>query len=320
MPERIRIAITCGEPSGIGAEVVIKALEALSDKEAEFLLVGPRLVWSRAKAIISGDNIISQRVLETPSPAPEWSWGVESIETSKVAAEAVELGAKLALAGDVDALVTAPLTKSGLASSGRNFPGHTELLGAICGGVPTMYFAGGKLIVALATTHLPLSMVAQSLTMDSLSGTLERFNEALAGDLGIDSPRIGLCALNPHGGEGGLLGIEEEKIIKPVAAKARSAGVDVIGPLPADTLFHQASLGAYDGVIAMYHDQGLAPFKMLHFHDGVNITAGLKIVRTSPDHGTAPDIAGRGIAREDSMLAAIKYAIRIAKVRNKRQR
>ena len=320
MPERVRIALTCGEPSGVGAEVALKALETIKSEDAEFILVGPRMVWARAKAVISGDDQIDRSIIETPSKPPEWSWGVESPGTAKVAAEAVELSAKLALEGEVDAIVTAPLTKSGLASAGRKFPGHTELLGALCGGAPTMYFAGGNLIVALATTHLPLSEVPGKLTRENLAGTIERFNEALSGDLGIKSPRIGLCALNPHGGEGGLLGCEEQEVIIPVASKARAAGVDVDGPIPADTLFHYAREGVYDGVIAMYHDQGLAPFKMLHFHDGLNITAGLPIVRTSPDHGTAPDIAGRGIARADSMVAALKYAIRIANERKKRER
>ncbi|HSH70699.1 MAG TPA: 4-hydroxythreonine-4-phosphate dehydrogenase PdxA, partial [Deferrisomatales bacterium] len=244
--------------------------------------------------------------------AADWTWGRPSVASGRVAAEAVERAADLALAGAVDAVVTAPLTKTGLAAAGRPYPGHTELLQARCGGRATMMLAGSRLRVLLVTTHLPLAAVPAAVTGEAVLATVRAAQRGLEDDLGIGSPRLAVAALNPHAGEGGVLGNEEMTVLAPALDRARAEGIDVAGPLPADSLFYHAAEGAFDAVVAMYHDQGLVPLKLLHFHDGVNVTLGLPIVRTSPDHGTAFDLAGRGIARADSFVEALRWAGEIA--------
>ena len=235
-------------------------------------------------------------------------------EFAEAAARAVEEAAKLALAGSVAGIVTAPLTKEGLHLAGRAFPGHTEMLAALAGasGRELMLLVGGGLRVALATTHLALADVPKLITAKLVGGKLAELAAGLAQDFGLKSPRIAVLALNPHAGEGGRFGREEIAVIAPAIQAARAAGIDATGPLPADTAFHRALRGEFDAVLAMYHDQGLAVLKALAFDTGVNVTLGLPIVRTSPDHGTAYDIAGKGAASERSMLEALKLAREIA--------
>lgn len=320
---RVRIAFTCGEPAGIGAEVALRALRQGLPEAVEPVLVGPSAVW-RAAAELSGDpSVLEGRELWEPagSSNPDWGWGCPTLSSGRVAAEAVEAAARACLEGRIDGLVTAPLTKEGLSAAGRPFPGHTELLEALCGGPKaTMMLAGPRLRVLLVTTHAALASVPRLVTRQAVRRTLEAAHRGLRDDLGIPAPRIAVTGLNPHGGEGGLLGREEIEEIAPAVADARAAGIAAEGPFAADGLFHRAYAGEFDAVVAMYHDQGLVALKLVHFHDGVNVTLGLPLVRTSPDHGTAFDLAGRGVARADSFREAVRWAAEIARRRSQRRR
>jgi 4-hydroxythreonine-4-phosphate dehydrogenase len=218
--------------------------------------------------------------------------------------------------GRLDALVTAPICKEGFHEAGIPFPGHTEFLAAL---TKTRRFAmmlfGGPLRVVLVTRHIPLSEVPQCLTRGKVLEAIRLTAEALPW-LGCRRARVAVCGLNPHAGEGGLLGREELTVIGPAVESARREGLRVFGPLPADTVFHAAAHGSFDAVVAMYHDQGLAPLKLIAFESGVNVTLGLPIVRTSPDHGTAFDIAGKNRADPSSMIEAVRNAIFLARRRN----
>jgi len=218
--------------------------------------------------------------------------------------QALEAGARRCLAGELAALVTGPIAKRQIAP----WPGQTEFLAHVAGTKKfAMLLTGGPLRVALVTTHAPLRKVAGLITSRRIREVIE-LTEDFCRRVGIKRPRIGVAGLNPHAGEGGLLGDEERRVIAPAVKRTRATG-----PLPADTLFHKAYRGEFDAVVAMYHDQGLAPLKMIAFDAGVNVTLGLPFVRTSPDHGTARDIAGKGIARPDSMIAAINLAAKLAR-------
>jgi 4-hydroxythreonine-4-phosphate dehydrogenase len=224
----------------------------------------------------------------------------------------------LCLAGTLCAMVTCPVTKTGLHEAGYPFPGHTELIAALTGSAEVaMMFSGSRLRVALATRHCPLGQVPSLLNHHDLYQTIELVYTSLMRDFGLAAPRIGVAGVNPHAGEQALFGWEEDKIITPVINQAKQAGISVTGPLPPDTIFHHALAGKYDCVVAMYHDQGLIPFKLLHFQDGVNVSIGLPIVRTSVDHGTAYDIAGKGLADESSLYEALLLAHKIARNRLK---
>lgn len=231
----------------------------------------------------------------------------------------------LALTGAADAVVTNPIAKDVLYRAGFSFPGHTEYLGALCQSRTPPYHAGPIMMLAapdgandhdlrvgLATIHIPLRAASTTLTADVVLSAARTILGALRTDFGVECPRLAVCGLNPHAGENGALGTEEQDIINPVCRLLQSEGHDVTDALPADTLFHAEARATYDGVLAMYHDQGLIPVKTLDFHRGVNITLGLPIVRTSPDHGTAFNIAGQNIARPDSLIAALQKAREIA--------
>jgi 4-hydroxythreonine-4-phosphate dehydrogenase len=221
----------------------------------------------------------------------------------------LEHAARGCLTGRYAALVTGPLHKGVINDAGIPFTGHTEFLAGVTGGHPVMMLAAGALRVALVTTHLPLGRVPGAITGDAVSRTVTTVHSALVARFGIEAPRLLLAGLNPHAGEGGHLGREELDIIEPAAKRLRAAGIDVAGPLPADTLFTPAKLGAADAVVCMYHDQGLPVLKALGFGEAVNITLGLPIVRTSVDHGTALDLAGTGRADPGSLRAALGQAI-----------
>jgi 4-hydroxythreonine-4-phosphate dehydrogenase len=317
----LRIALTCGEPAGIGAEVALATLLQGIPEGVEPVLVGPGAVW-RAAAELVGPSVLDGREIWEPSASAhaDWAWGRPTVSSGRVAAEAVEAAARACLEGRLDGMVTAPLTKEGLAAAGRPFPGHTELLEALCRGPKatpkaTMMLAGPRLRVLLVTTHAALADVPRLVTREAVLRTLEAAHRGLADDLGIPAPRIAVTGLNPHCGEGGLLGREEIDEIAPAVAQARAAGIGASGPFAADSLFHRVYEGEFDAVVAMYHDQGLVALKLAHFHDGVNVTLGLPLVRTSPDHGTAFDVAGRGIARADSFREAVRWAAEIARRR-----
>ncbi|HEY0037883.1 MAG TPA: 4-hydroxythreonine-4-phosphate dehydrogenase PdxA, partial [Longimicrobium sp.] len=237
----------------------------------------------------------------------------------RIAGAAIERGTRMALAGEVDALVTAPIEKNAFRAGGWHFPGHTEMLRDLAG-VPDVVMMmaaertalGGALRVILATTHLALRDVPAALSADLLVRQATLTHAALRDQWGIASPRVALCAVNPHASDGGLFGDEEERIVAPALARLREAGVDAFGPVPADTVFTRAVRGEFDAVVAPYHDVGMAAFKTAAFGAGVNVTLGLPFPRTSPDHGTALDIAGRGLADPSSMKEAILLAVRLA--------
>ena len=241
--------------------------------------------------------------------ASENRWGVPSAETGKAMMAYVERAAALSLSGDIDAMVTCPINKKAMQQAGIDFPGHTEFLAEKTGASKIgMMLAGDRLRVVLVTIHVPLRSVPERLTTQAIGDIIVLADQALKERFGLKRPRLGVAGLNPHAGEEGLFGDEEARIIVPAVSKALAAGIDITGPHPPDTVFYHAVSGGFDAVICMYHDQGLIPFKMVHFKDGVNTTLGLPIIRTSVDHGTAYDIAGTGKADPGSLLAAIGMA------------
>jgi 4-hydroxythreonine-4-phosphate dehydrogenase len=243
-------------------------------------------------------------------------WGQPNAATGKAMAGYITEAVKLAQKGVLDGLTTCPISKYALNQAGFSYPGHTEMLAALTKTKNyAMMMAGDRLRVTLVTIHCPLADVAGALTRQSILQLIKTTHQALTVDFGISRPQIAVAALNPHAGENLLFGREEQDIIGPAIAEASEIGLDIFGPFPPDTVFYKAAQGSYDAVVCMYHDQGLIPFKLLHFDDGVNVTLGLPIVRTSVDHGTAYDIAGRGIASSSSLSAAVSLAGAIAKNR-----
>lgn len=324
------LALTMGDPAGIGPEVIASAWRHLA-QEGE----GPALLVCGDPAIMAAHAPIHQvtaaEALEAPCPADRlWVLDTGRCASPVVAGQpdpahapailgAIRTAVDLALAGHVRGVVTAPIAKEPLYKAGFTSPGHTEFLGELTADAPmtgprgpVMMLAGGDLRVALATVHTPLAQVPGRLRTKGLVELGQLVHHALVNDFGIARPRIVMAGLNPHAGEGGSIGTEETDVIAPAVAALIAQGLDVRGPLSADTLFHPEARATHDAVICMYHDQGLIPLKMLAFWSGVNVTLGLPVVRTSPDHGTGFDIAGQGIARADSLLAAIDLADRIA--------
>jgi 4-hydroxythreonine-4-phosphate dehydrogenase len=329
------LAVSMGDPAGIGPEVALKAVAGgAAVASGPFLLVGSgevlagtaRALGLEAKltAVASASEMselgLSLALLDVSTLPFTGEFGRLTPETAEAAAVSAESAARLVLEGDCAALVTAPLTKEGLALAGRDFPGHTEMLARICGrtGSELMLLVGGGLRVALVTTHLAIADVPGTLSAELIFARLRTLFSGLRTDLGVDEPRVAVLALNPHAGEGGRFGGEETAVIAPAISRARAQGMRAEGPLPADTAFHRALSGEFDAVLAMYHDQGLAVLKTLAFDSGVNVTLGLPLVRTSPDHGTAYDIAGTGRASERSTVEAVNLARAIANRREGR--
>jgi len=311
---RKKIAITIGDPAGIGPEVVLKAIMDRAVHEiCSPLLIGDRIVLEQAAKdlnieidlgrydILGTGAVTSADFSRCSASAPGGHASVSYIK------KAVELaGMKI-----VDAIVTAPITKEALKIAGYPWPGHTELLAELTGADRyAMMLCGGPLRVILVTIHTALKNVPTLITKARVLETIQLAQTACT-MLGIAEPRIAVAGLNPHAGEAGLFGNEEEEAILPAVAEARQMGMPVEGPFPPDTLFHKVYNGEYDIVVCMYHDQGLIPLKMIAFDSGVNVTVGLPIVRTSPDHGTAYNIAWQGIANPSSMIEAIKLAARM---------
>ena len=293
----LRVAITLGDPRGIGPEITHKALQ---DARVRALNVSWRVV---------GPSGTEQPVNEAIGAwLPTGDLQADAARAGALAGRAVLRAADMALSGDVLGLVTAPLDKAALLAGGFDYPGHTEMLGARAGVATTMMLASDRLRVVLATTHIPLRDVLGAITSDGIARTAEATRKGLREAFGIAEPRIALCALNPHAGDGGRFGDEDDRILAPAA---RAAGI--AGPFPADTVFVRAMRGEFDAVIAPYHDVGMTAIKVASFGDAVNVTLGLPFVRTSPDHGTALDIAGRGLASSESMIAAMLMAVRLIK-------
>lgn len=303
------IFITMGEPSGIGPEIALAAFDQLQGKIGNhpLKLVGDADVFaSRKNALIATTAKVNAK---PGKPDPR---------NAAAVIEAIELAVRACLAGEAAAMVTAPIHKAVLKEAGFAYPGHTEFLGFLTGAPrAVMMLASEKLRVAPLTIHTPLAQVPKAISTDAIIETAEIMLKALTRDFAIAEPRLAIAGLNPHAGEGGMLGPEEKAFITPAVQALEARGYKVTGPLSADTLFHDEARKRYDAVLTMYHDQGLIPIKTLSFWDGVNVTLGLPLVRTSPDHGTAFDIAGQGKADHRSMIAAIRMAAMIADARAK---
>jgi 4-hydroxythreonine-4-phosphate dehydrogenase len=319
-----------GDPAGIGPEVALQAIRSrVAAALIEPVLVGDLGVWcdtarrlglpvrfaagghgvrGSVAVVVTSELAARHRTPGRPRR------GAGQAACGAAAHAAIVEAVRLVQAGRAAGLVTAPISKAHLAAAGVGFPGHTELLARLCGGVPVrMMMVGGALRVVLVTIHMALADVPRRLTCDGVLQTITLTARGLRRWFGIAAPRIAVAGLNPHAGEDGLFGDEEARVIAPAVRAARRRGLRVTGPLAADGLFGQAAQGRYDALVCMYHDQGLAPFKLAHFADGVNFTLGLPFVRTSPDHGTAFDIAGTGQADARSMAAALRVAAEAAR-------
>ncbi len=326
MTEHPPLALSLGDPAGIGPEIVAQAWSALRNTDLAFALLGDadllgvhapvhrlsgpgeaRGVFAHALPVLH--RPLSAKALPgTPDPAHApaiLGW--------------IEEGVSLCLSGAASGLVTSPIAKAPLYAAGFKFPGHTEFLADLTAHAPmvgprgpVMMLTARDLRVALVTIHIPLAAVPQALTRDGIVRVIQVTARALQQDFGIMAPRIAMCGLNPHAGESGAIGREEIDLINPAVAIARASGVNCTDAQPADSLFHEDARKAYDAVIGLYHDQALIPVKSLDFWSGVNVTLGLPIVRTSPDHGVGYDIAGKGVARADSLIAAIRLAADMA--------
>ena len=331
---KLKIGITQGDINGIGYEVILKALE-----DPRMLELCTPVIYGSAKIAqyytkacqlqplqlcqienagqarpdqINIVNVVGEQTRVEP--------GVPSQEAGKAAFAALEQAVTDLRAGTIDALVTAPINKHNIQSDEFRFPGHTEYLEASLGDGQDhalMILSAGDVRVALVTIHTPVSKIAEAITKEAVEQAIERFNASLIRDFGVHHPRVAVLALNPHAGEDGLLGTEEKEIIAPAIVQCSQQKINCFGPYAADGFWGSGMFRKFDGILAMYHDQGLAPFKTLAMDAGVNFTAGLNCVRTSPDHGTGYDIAGQGVASADSMRAAIYQAIDI--VRNRRR-
>lgn len=326
------LLITMGDPTGIGPEIIIKALLAGAfDRLAHPLLIaGDSGVLLRAARIFgvngeieaggTADEVLlrfGQRTLQVKNlstlPADALVYGAPDRACGAAMLAYIEWACAACLDSRAAGMVTAPISKAAIRAAGSPFPGHTELLAARCNvSKEVMMLAGDRLKVALVTTHHALAAVPALLSTAEILATIRVTDAALRRHFGLAAPRLAVLALNPHAGEGGQFGAEERTIIAPAIAAAQAEGINASGPHSADTLFHFAVQGAYDAVICMYHDQGLIPLKLLHFDDGVNVTLGLPIVRTSVDHGTAYDLAGSGQASAASLVAAIRLAEQMA--------
>ena len=331
MTEKARpvLAVTMGDPAGVGPEIVVRAL---ADREVRswcrpLVLGDPAALAEAARSLgidleitgVSDVKNMSDRtgkldVLPLSDLAEaDRRPGKPTPAGGAAAAAYIETGAHLVLTGRAEGLVTGPISKEALRGAGYDFPGHTEFLAARAGVRDVvMMMAGAQLRVALVTIHVALADVFGLLTPERILKTARITHEALVRRFGLPRPRLALAGLNPHAGEHGLFGREEETVLGPALSRAESLGLDLSGPHPADTVFYRAASGEFDAVIALYHDQGLIPFKLLHFTDGVNVTLGLPFIRTSVDHGTAFDLAGRGRADYSSLKAALGLAARMA--------
>jgi 4-hydroxythreonine-4-phosphate dehydrogenase len=321
------LAVTLGDPAGVGPEIIAAAWRALRASGPVFFAVGDASTLTTAAAPVAVIGEASEAaarfaeglpVLDLPLAKPVVP-GQPSADAAPFVVRWIEAAVQLALQGAAAGVVTAPIAKATLYEAGFAYPGHTEFVGELTRAAPmtgargpVMMLAAGNLRCALVTVHEPLARVPSLITEERIVGAGTVLAEALMRDFGVARPRIAIAGLNPHAGEGGALGREDIEVVAPAVEALRRRGIDARGPLPADSMFHEAARQTYDAALCLYHDQALIPVKMLDFWGGVNLTLGLPIVRTSPDHGTAFDIAGAGVARPDSLIAAIRMAAEIA--------
>ncbi len=325
------IGITMGDPSGIGPEIILKTLSdpaiyefcrpvvygdpgslAIEIKGIPRVPIKEISVPNEARGVPGQIDLIVCSRLKRDSMIP----GKPSLEGGAAMVEYIIKAARHAMSKVISAIVTCPINKALMNEAGHHFEGHTQLISHLTGNKDyIMMLAGERLRVTLVTIHCALKDVPAKIDEDKIFKTIKGTYKALEEDFAIKNPRIAVAALNPHGGEAGLFGQEEKEIIIPAVKRAKDKGYNVTGPLPSDTLYYKAAMGQYDAVVTMYHDQGLIPLKLLHFSDAVNITLGLPIIRTSVDHGTAYDIAGKGVADPNSLKAAMRMAAIIVKNR-----
>lgn len=324
------LVLTLGEPSGIGPEIVGKAWRALASAGPVFAVLGDagvlEAVGVPVRRILSTDAAgqdFAQAlpVLHRPLAAPVQP-GTPDPANAPAVADWIEEAVSLALSREASGLVTAPIAKAPLYAAGFRFPGHTEFIAELTADAPfagvrgpVMMLTAKNLRACLTTIHVALDQVTELVTRERVTRVAQVVHDALRRDFGIARPRLALAALNPHAGESGSIGLQEIEVLRPAAAALRAQGIDISDPRPADTLFHDEARAAYDAAICLYHDQALIPVKTLDFWGGVNATLGLPIVRTSPDHGVGFDIAGQGIARPDSLIAALRLADQMANAR-----
>jgi 4-hydroxythreonine-4-phosphate dehydrogenase len=307
----VHIGITLGDPAGIGPEVVELAVRAFLQQapQTRITLFGPAGVVEGTAQRLATSNVAMCAQQRYVGPL-----GRASAESGRASLDALEAAITWASSRRIDAFVTAPISKQALHMAGSHDKGHTEILARQLGngGPVAMAFFTPQLKVVLATVHVPLKQAIASLTSERVVEVATLLDTSLRRDLGIPQPRLALAGLNPHAGEGGILGDEETTLLAPAVAECRARGMTISDPLPADTVFRRAVDGEFDGVVALYHDQGLIPVKLLAFGDAVNVTLGLRVPRTSPDHGTAYDRVGTGTARSSGMLEALRTAVQLA--------
>ncbi len=333
------LIVTMGDPAGVGPEIIARAWSVLSSAPGPLAPVAPFVVVGDAdvlkaqaepvEAIISPADAASVfgraiPVLRHPAPAPVTAGQPEPANAVAVA-DWIERGVDLVLSGEGCGLVTAPIAKAPMYASGFRFPGHTEFIAELTADVPfsgtrgpVMMLTAQNLRACLVTIHVPIDQLPELVTGERVARVARVVHESMKRDFGISAPRLALAALNPHAGEGGAIGLQEVTVLRPAAEALRAEGLNITDPLPADTLFHEEARARYDAVVCLYHDQALIPVKTLDFWGGVNATLGLPIVRTSPDHGTGFDIAGKGVARADSFIAAVRLASEMASARANR--
>ncbi|GAB5409050.1 MAG: 4-hydroxythreonine-4-phosphate dehydrogenase PdxA [Balneolaceae bacterium] len=322
------IGISIGDVNGIGPEIILKALSEINLDDSTPLIISPKKVLDfYAKELklaiqINRCEFLDEldpdyiNLLDVPVDPHEILPGQQSKASGMLAMQSIELGIELASIGVTQAIVTAPISKETVNLAGYKIPGHTEFLAEKTDTKEVlMMLVNEGLRVALVTAHVPISEVSGSLSEELILSKLKILNESLKADFGIISPKIALFGLNPHAGDGGVIGNEESELIIPIIEKATESGIDVQGPYPADGFFGQRLDKEFDAVLAIYHDQGLVPFKLLSFGKGVNFTAGLPIIRTSPDHGTAFNIAGKNMANPSSFVQAYQLAVQLAQKR-----
>lgn len=329
--DKLKIGITHGDINGISYEVMLKTLEDNRILECctPIIYGSPKVAAYHRKLIDVNLNLnligkaedaVATRVniINCASDEIKVDLGKSTPAAGEAAFVALERAIQDLKEGKIDALLTAPINKNNIQSAQFNFPGHTEYLEQLFGntGDALMILANQSIRVAVVTGHIPVCKISEQLTTEKIGKKIEQFNTSLQKDFGITKPRIAVLGLNPHAGDGGVIGSEEQEIILPAIEQARQNGMICFGPLPADGFFGTDAYTHYDGILAMYHDQGLIPFKVLAMEDGVNFTAGLPVVRTSPDHGTAYDKAGKNQANPNSLRQALYMAIDIVKQRN----
>lgn len=324
------LVLTLGEPAGVGPEIVAAAWNTLKTEPLAFAVIGDADLLRAQGVLVVEINTPADAlqpfgralpVIHRPLPAAV-DVGRPDPANAPAVADGIEEAVSFVLSGEASGLVTAPIAKAPMYASGFRFPGHTEFIAELTADAPypgtrgpVMMLTARDLRACLVTIHVALGQVAELITADRVARTARVVHESLKRDFAIARPRLAMAALNPHAGEGGALGLEEIETLRPVAAQLRAEGIDITDPRPADTLFHDEARAGYDAALCMYHDQALIPVKTLDFWGGVNVSLGLPIIRTSPDHGTGFDIAGQGIARADSLIAAVRLASEMAAAR-----